>query len=284
MSWQALILISVFLASVSAIMQRLLMRDQKNDAIVASVLLQIISGLIIGLVGLITNQLNMVQNYGPVIWNFLLMIILYSTGGIAMFKAYQTMNPSRFAILFALRAVFTLIFSSILLNESLTIENFVGLILIIASIVLINYEKGGFKLQKGDLFALYTAFAFGTSNTNDRFLLNTIDVYPYMVLGFILPALVNLVIYNKRFRPFKTYINQEYLKKMALLCIIYAGSAIFFFVALEATDNSSQLASLNLLNGVITVLMSIVIFKEKDKLLLKIIAALISLMGLLLIA
>lgn len=284
MSWQALILISVFLASVSAIMQRLLMRDQKNDAIVASVLLQIISGLIIGLVGLITNQLNMVQNYGPVIWNFLLMIILYSTGGIAMFKAYQTMNPSRFAILFALRAVFTLIFSSILLNESLTLENFLGLILIIASIVLINYEKGGFKLQKGDLFALYTAFAFGTSNTNDRFLLNTIDVYPYMVLGFILPALVNLVIYNKRFRPFKTYINQEYLKKMALLCIIYAGSAIFFFVALEATDNSSQLASLNLLNGVITVLMSIVIFKEKDKLLLKIIAALISLMGLLLIA
>lgn len=284
MSWQALILISVFLASVSAIMQRLLMRDQKNDAIVASVLLQIISGLIIGLVGLITNQLNMVQNYGPVIWNFLLMIILYSTGGIAMFKAYQTMNPSRFAILFALRAVFTLIFSSILLNESLTFENFLGLILIIASIVLINYEKGGFKLQKGDLFALYTAFAFGTSNTNDRFLLNTIDVYPYMVLGFILPALVNLVIYNKRFRPFKTYINQEYLKKMALLCIIYAGSAIFFFVALEATDNSSQLASLNLLNGVITVLMSIVIFKEKDKLLLKIIAALISLMGLLLIA
>lgn len=201
-----------------------------------------------------------------------------------MFKAYQTMNPSRFAILFALRAVFTLIFSSILLNESLTFENFLGLILIIASIVLINYEKGGFKLQKGDLFALYTAFAFGTSNTNDRFLLNTIDVYPYMVLGFILPALVNLVIYNKRFRPFKTYINQEYLKKMALLCIIYAGSAIFFFVALEATDNSSQLASLNLLNGVITVLLSIVIFKEKDKLLLKIIAALISLIGLLLIA
>lgn len=284
MSWQALILISVFLASVSAIMQRLLMRDQKNDAIVASVLLQIISGLIIGLVGLITNQLNMIQNFEPVIWNFLLMIILYSTGGIAMFKAYQTMNPSRFAILFALRAVFTLVFSSILLNESLTLENFLGLILIIASIVLINYEKGGFKLQKGDLFALYTAFAFGTSNTNDRFLLNTIDVYPYMVLGFILPALVNLVIYNKRFRPFKTYINQEYLKKMALLCIIYAGSAIFFFVALEATDNSSQLASLNLLNGVITVLMSIVIFKEKDKLLLKIIAALISLMGLLLIA
>lgn len=284
MSWQALILISVFLASVSAIMQRLLMRDQKNDAIVASVLLQIISGLIIGLVGLITNQLNMIQNFEPVIWNFLLMIILYSTGGIAMFKAYQTMNPSRFAILFALRAVFTLVFSSILLNESLTLENFLGLILIIASIVLINYEKGGFKLQKGDLFALYTAFAFGTSNTNDRFLLNTIDVYPYMVLGFILPALVNLVIYNKRFRPFKTYINQEYLKKMALLCIIYASSAIFFFVALEATDNSSQLASLNLLNGVITVLMSIVIFKEKDKLLLKIIAALISLMGLLLIA
>jgi len=284
MSWQALILISVFLASVSAIMQRFLMREQKNDAIVASVLLQIISGVIIGLVGLVTGQLNMVQDYGPVIWNFLLMIILYSTGGIAMFKAYQTMNPSRFAILFALRAVFTLIFSSILLNESLTIENFLGLVLIIASIVLINYEQGGFKLQKGDLFALYTAFAFGTSNTNDRFLLNTIDVYPYMVLGFILPALVNLVLYNPRFKNYKTYLNMVYLKKMALLCIIYAGSAIFFFVALEATDNSSQLASLNLLNGVITVLMSIVIFKEKEKLVLKIIAALISLMGLLLIA
>jgi drug/metabolite transporter (DMT)-like permease len=284
MSWQALILISVFLASVSAIMQRFLMRDQKNDAIVASVLLQIISGLIIAFVGGITGQLNMSQNYQPVIWNFLLMVLLYSTGGIAMFKAYQSMNPSRFAILFALRAVFTLVFSSILLNESLTAANFLGLVLIIASIVLINYEKGGFKLQKGDLFALYTAFAFGTSNTNDRFLLNSIAVYPYMVLGFILPALVNLVIYNRRFRDYKTFLNQSYLKKMFLLCIIYAGSAIFFFVALEATNNSSQLASLNLLNGVITVLMSIVIFKEKDKLLIKIIAALVSLVGLLLIA
>jgi drug/metabolite transporter (DMT)-like permease len=260
------------------------MKDQDNDPIVASVLLQIISGIIIALAGLFQGLLNMDQDYQSVAVNIILMVLLYSSGGITMFLAFQRMNPSRFAIIFASRAVFTLIFSSLLLQESLTGNNFLGLILILVSIIMLNYVKGTWKFSKGDIFAFYTAFAFGTSNTNDRFLLATIDTYPYMVIGFLLPALVNLLIFRKRFLPLKSFVNQHYLTKMLVLCVIYAGSAIFFFLALQKTDNSSQLASLNLLNGVITVMLSIWIFKEKDRLGVKILAAGISLVGLMLIA
>jgi uncharacterized membrane protein len=73
------------------------------------------------------------------------------------------------------------------------------------------------------------------------------------------------------------------MPKMIILCVIYSLAAIFFFMALDITDNSSELVSLNLLSGILTVLLSIVIFKEREKVVIKIIAGLVSLAGLLLI-
>jgi drug/metabolite transporter (DMT)-like permease len=148
---------------------------------------------------------------------------------------------------------------------------------------MINYEKGAFKLGKGDIYVLYTAFVFGTGTTNDRYILSIIDPYPYMVLGFILPGIVNILIFRKSVKGIGHILNVKFLGSFLVYVFIYILGSITFYLAMGTTDNSSQLSSLSLLQGILTVILSIIIFKEKDRILVKILAGVISLVGLLML-
>ena len=70
---------------------------------------------------------------------------------------------------------------------------------------------------------------------------------------------------------------------MLLLCLLYGLAAVSFFAALQASPNSSQIFTINAFGAVITVALSIIILKERDYLVRKLIGAIVSLSGLLLV-
>ena len=130
---------------------------------------------------------------------------------------------------------------------------------------------------------MYTALVFGTGVTNDRYILSIIDPYPYMVLGFTLPGVVNILIFRKSIKGIGHILNAKFLGSFLVYVFIYILGSITFYLAMGITDNSSQLSSLSLLQGILTVILSIIIFKEKDRILMKILAGIISLAGLLML-
>lgn len=179
MSWQLLILISITLYSVSVLLQRIILKEHESQPVAYSIFFQLITGIIIGLVGFLFADMSLPGNLAKLLPNLILMTFLYGFANFFIFKSLKQTEASKFTIVFATRAFFTVLASSLLLRESLTQIQFFGAILIFSGVILINLKSSRFSLDKGSLLALLAAITFGTANTNDRYLLGFFNVYPF---------------------------------------------------------------------------------------------------------
>lgn len=283
MSWPILIAISVVLYSVSVLLQRLILKENESQPIAYSILFQFLTGIFIGLVGLLFADLSLPTNLKPLLPNLILMTFLYGFSNVFIFKSLKQIEASKFTIIFATRAFFTVLASSLLLKEMLARQQFLGVLLIFSGVVLVNLQSAKISFGKGELLALLGAAAFGSANTNDRYLLQFFEVYPYITVAFVAPSILMSVIYPKELRHIQLFLHQKVLTKVLLLCVLYAFSAISFFAALQVGENSSQIASVNLTSVIVTVLLSIIFLKERGNLAKKVVGTGLSFIGLLLL-
>ena len=279
-----MILVSVILYSISVLLQRVILKENESQPIAYSMFFQLLVGIVIGITGSLFADMSLPSNLTPLFWNLLLMTFLYAFANVFIFKSLKLTEASKFTIVFATRAFFTVFASSLLLKEFLTGSQFLGALLIFSGVVLINLKSSKFSLDKGSLFALLGALAFGLANTNDRYLLKSFNIYPYITLAFIAPFFLMTVIYPKELKHLKLFLGKTVLKKVLLLSVIYAFSAISFFAALQISNNSSRVASANLTSVIITVILSALFLKERESLSKKIAGAVLSFIGLLLLA
>lgn len=278
MNWQILIFISLSVYAVAIILQRLLMRDEKSDSVAYSIFFQGFTGLLILIFALFTTGITF-PPLKPLIVNLILMTLLYGFANIFGFKALKLIEASEFTILFATRALFTLLASSLLLREGLNLYQFIGAFLILLAVVLVTIKSTKFRLKKGELFALAAALCFGLTNTNDRYLLGYFEVYSYVILAYFLPAIFTAVIYPKSVIKMKIFLKSTYLVKMLVMCILYAVSSIAFFTALQIGNNSSIVVIINLLSVILIVILSAIFLRERSHIVRKILGAVLSIIG-----
>ena len=275
--------ISVLLYSVSVLLQRILLKNNKSEPISFSIFFQIGVALVIGMIVLVIQGRIPIPNISNISWSVLVMTVLYALSNILIFKSLKVTEASRFTIIFSSKTLFAIIGSSLIFKEGLTPIQWVGAVLIIVGVVAVSSSKLNLKFNKGDMFALAAAFLFGLANTNDRFLVKFFDPYSYVVLGFLLPGVLIAIFYPKKIVNMKEYIKKTFIFKMLLLCLLYGLSAVAFFAALSISPNSSQIFTINAFGAIITVVLAIVVLKERDYLARKIIGAIVSLAGLLLV-
>lgn len=282
MSWQVLILFSVFTYSVSILLQRVLVKEDKSDPIAFSITFQFITGILIGLYGYATQDMRL-PNLTPIVGNIVLMITMYTLGNYFLFNALKHIEASKFTVIFSSRAFFTVVASTIFLQESLDLRQWAGAVLIFLAIILVTGKIRNRTFQKAEWFALLAAMCFGFEITNDRILLRTLSVYPFSFWGFLLPGVVLSLVYRKSVPNISRFLRPQTLATMVLLCTIYAASALAFFVGLQIAPNSSQVTTVNLTSVIVIVLLSIVFLKEHTEWVKKVIGAVISFAGLLLL-
>jgi drug/metabolite transporter (DMT)-like permease len=284
MSWQVLILISVALYSISVLLQRVILKENTSQPVAYSIFFQFLTGIVIGVVGFLSADMSLPSNLPGLIWNLVLMTFLYGFSNVLIFKSLKEIEASKFTVIFAARPFFTVLASSFFLKEFLSGIQWAGSLLIFAGVILVNLKSSKFSLDKGSLLALLGAIAFGLANTNDRYLLSSFNVYPYITIGFIMPAVLVSLVYPQELKKIELFLDQKILKRVFVLSVVYAFSAITFFAALQASDNSSQVASINITSVIVTVILATVFLKERDNLLKKLIGAGLSFAGLLLLA
>lgn len=283
MSWQLLILISVVLYSISVLFQRAILKENESRPIAYAMFFQFLTGIVLGVVGFLSADMTLPPNLSSLFWNLILMVILYAFSNILIFKSLKQIEASKFSIIFATRAFFTVLASSLLLKEFLTGSQFLGVLLIFSGVILVNLKSSKFSFDKGSLLALLAALAFGSANTNDRFLLGSFNIYPYMTIGFIASSLLMAAVYPKELKHIKIFLDKKILKKILILFVLYAFNAVAFFAALQKSDNSSQVASVNLSAVIVTVVLAVIFLKERGNLPKKVIGAILSFIGLLLL-
>lgn len=282
MSWQILMLISVVTYSFSILLQRILLKENTSDPKAFSALFAAITGLCIGVFGFMTADMRL-PALGPILPNFVLMIVLYAMGGFLFSTALKHVEVSFLTILFSSRALFNILASTLFLHEGLQGKQFIGTFLILLSIVLVNLKSTKISFGKYAWVALLAALFYGVQTTNDRYLLQTFSLYPYVSLAFLLPAILLACTDRHIVKHMQPLLKKNMVGKLILSCAIYALSAITFFAALQISPNSSQVASVNVSSVILTVILGMVILKERGNGIKKVIGAVLSTIGLLLV-
>ncbi len=283
MIWQLAIGLSVLFSSVTTILQRVLLKDQKTDPIAASIFYLTMCGVLVGAVGIALGQNFFPSDFTSVIPSLVLMTALYGFGNLFLFRALNQIEASRFVVLFSSRSLITALLSWIVLHEILNGTQWIGATLLFLGIVLVTIQGWKFSIEKGDILALLATAAFGAEVVNDRVILQSYDLYPYISVAFLLPALMTAVFFPASARKMPEFFRFSLFRKVALPSVTYTASAMLFFVALTKSGNTSQVAVINVSSVVITAVLSIVLLRERTNMAKKFTGALCAFIGLIFI-
>jgi len=281
MSWQILVALATITNAIAVVLQRVLMKGKNSDPIAFSIVFQLLVGILTGTYACIKG-FNL-PNLVPFIPNLILMALLYGLGNALVFKALKTIDASEFTIIFASRTLWIVIGAVIFLKESFSLQQFLGTVLIISSIILVSWKRKKIVIGGGIWTALLAAVVMGAAFTNDVFIVSSFDVPSYLTLAFIVPALVVWALYPKSTKAMKLIFEKQNLMQLLVLAVIYSGAAISIFLAYQVGKNASQIAPLNQTSTILTVLLSMIFLGERSDYLKKVIGAVVSFIGVLLV-
>lgn len=283
LSWQVLITINVVFYSISTLLQRVILKENQSRPIAFAIFFQCMVGLFIGAVGFLTGQMTIPSSITQVIPNLLFMTVIYAVFNVLTFFALKYTEASLFTIILASRAFFTIAASSFFLKESLTPLQVGGACLIIGGIIVANTQNTKhIKINKGVIFTALAALSLGLANTNDRIILQTIPLYPFLTIAFLLPAVLTALVFPREVPAIPMFFNKTVILKTLSIALFYGLSATTFFAGLQTTTNSSQFATISLTSTILIVLLSMIFLKERDNLWKKIAGTGLSFLGLLL--
>ncbi|MBI2430560.1 MAG: DMT family transporter [Candidatus Levybacteria bacterium] len=282
MSWQVLIAVSLLCYSVTTLLQRVFLKDSKINPVLFAIYFQFFTGVFIGIFGFALSDMSL-PPLRPFLGNLLLMAVLYALANTLIFNALKQIEASRFAIIFSSRTLFTIFASSLLLKEGLTLQQFGGAFLILTGIVVANMKTKMFIFGKTEFLVLVAAACFGFALTNDSFLLKSFSLYPYAFINLIFPAIFLFLLNISKIKDGSFFFKAKFFGRMIVISFLYAVSVLTFFSALQTSGNSSQISAISTVSVIITVILAIIFLKEQENMGKKILGAILSFIGLLLI-
>lgn len=279
MSWQLLIGLSVLVNSISVLLQRFILGAGKVTPGAFSVFVGLMCGGLLALIAAVQGKLSFVGVVES--WpNILLATLTYAAGGLITNIALKKTEASKFTVLFATRGLITIVIAAVLLNESVSLLRGLGAVLIFLGVAVTSWQAKQLRLQEGDWLSLIGAVIFGIANVNDRFALQRMELYPYLILAYVLPALVIAMVLPKSVSDMRVIFQPQQFASLLILTVFFLLSGLTFFAALQIAPNTAQVAAINLTSVVTIVALSVIFLKETAHWQQKLIGACITLVGL----
>ncbi len=202
-------------------------------------------------------------------------------------KPYNKQRPQFllfYLTLEQLRAIIVVFAAVLLLNNPFTAKQVLGTVLILLSVVIVSFKKEKLKFKKGEIFSLLagTFLAFGV--INDSIILKKFDVATFSALGFFIPGVFLWAINPKSTSKILAFPKDKFFPKLAVLCLIFGTAYLTYNLAYNSSQNAAKIAAIFPITSVLTVLISMILLKERQNILVKLFAALISFTGVLLIS
>lgn len=283
MSWQLLTIMSVTTFSVSVLLQRLLLHKHKSDPYAYVIAFQGLTGVLVGVYAIFHGfQLpELSKLWFPV----LATMILYGVGHVAYAKTLQLVEASAFPILFATQAIWVMSIGVLFFDETLNIRQVIGALLVLGGVALLTKRPKAiskFKLERSVVLGLLTGLLFGLASVAWAYVGRHADTVSWTALGFIGPAIVVLLARPQAARKLKPFFSGEVAGSMVLLCLIFSVSGVTLLQAYQS-GNLSVVAPLRQTGIIVTLLLGVFFLHERDNLRRKVLGALISFVGALLI-
>jgi drug/metabolite transporter (DMT)-like permease len=280
MEWYWYLIINICVFSLATVYQRSILKHSKDPA-----LFYVVNGLVAGSI-LLAHGLWVgfkIPNIQDISLNLIAMTVLLGFGNLLNFNALKKVDASEFTVLFSTRAIWSVLAAVLVLGESFGPKQIIGAALIISSVFLVSWKKKSFRLNEGEMLTLAAAAFFGLEFINDTYLLNRVDLLFYIPLIFLFPALAVAAVNFKKLPTITRVVSFKDFLKLSFLGLLFAVSATATLTAYQVGHNAAQIAILNQTSTIVIVFLGIIFLNERSHMKLKILGAVISLIGVFLV-
>lgn len=282
-SWFIFTLCAIFVLAVAELAQKLSLIQKENISAEANnFLVWIIQGLIAFLFIIIFRiPVSLDINIQLLIKLFALGS-LYFWAGTLYYSSYKGESVGVSVILVTISTVISTTLGIIFLNEIAYFLKFLGIILIILSIILLRYSKKD-RLNKYNILALAGGLLYGIAYTLDKSFVIQLDAHIYHIVFCFIIGLCSLL-----YKPRIIIMDIRKLKFKNLIPIFI--SAITFFLFNKFTflsySRGGEVGKVDAINNAsifLIILLEIIVLKERKFLTKKIITAIISFIGIIIL-
>lgn len=279
MQWFIFAGINVVSSAVSALFQKLAMKKEESDPVIASILFQFLLTFFGALFALFTGFHLPSLTLFPY---FLLSGALYAGGTVAFFRSIKLIEASEMTVLAGSGVLFTILISFLFIHEQLTPTQLVGAILILCAVILINYNRKTFRLNTGAWLAVLGAACYGIAVVADTYIVKRYDAVSFLPLASFTPGLIISLWYARKVP--ETIRSLKHIDRNLLIySFLYAIQGVTFYLALQYGALVSQMSTISRASIILTVLLAMILLKEREKVILKVLSAVLVTAGVLLI-
>lgn len=279
MQWFYLSLFSLFLFSLSSILQRKLLRDMV-------VLNPVLFGFIFQvLVGLFAIPIFLVYrgtiSVSLTIWGYIIVAgILYAASNFLGYHALKITEVSRISVIGSSRSLWVLIGSILILGEKLKTLNLLGIFLIVFSLALIFWEKEKqIEMNKGQRFALFATILSGFALVVDGLILREFSVAFYLIISSLLTGGGTLAFSPKSITKIAPYKDRKVFIPMIFASFIFAFAVFLMYTSYKIGGKMAAVISITQSAAILTIFLSALLLKETKDLPKKIIALALCILG-----
>ena len=280
MTWFHWALSNAFFTSLARVLQKKAMNNYEDKSDAFSVIYQLLPALML-LTGVLIFG-SPIPDFLADWHNWVIGALSFSLGSIFLFRAYSLSQVSTTSIIFSSRVVWTMVFASILLGESLGFNEISGAVLIFLGIVVVSWGNG-LQFDKGNIFAVLSALFFAIGMVNEPYLLENNETLSVIAFEMMLTAPVIILLRRKSVKDIPIVIRNV---NPLLILIPSAMFAFGAFSVLSAYSSGGQLVHITpvtLTSRLFIVILSYIFLDERDKMLQKIIGVILCIAGTLII-
>jgi drug/metabolite transporter (DMT)-like permease len=275
MDWLILTAFSVISRSIYGVMTKVLSNKLETSihtqAAILPFITKILSFLVSPLIGGINFDLSKVN-----IVALILVVITQGIGNIIYFEAIKKLTNSTAQIAFSSILIFNTLLALVFFDLHLSFINIIGLFLLMISIL--SVTTGKIELNKtGILLMVLAAFLFSVFQLASAEVSNQIGTTTYLVITYWGAALIVFVLKAKIIiNDFSKLKNIKSSFGIPLLTAIPSlGNFIFAYYAYSSAPEPAKVAMLLTSQVVLTILLSYFFLKEKKRLFINILAAIL---------
>ncbi|MEI7989617.1 MAG: DMT family transporter [Chloroflexota bacterium] len=282
MSWQLLTALSVLLFSLNGLFHRVLMKEESSDPIAQTIAFYGLGGLFAFVVAIFRGGFHYQISIDQIPF-FVLFTAFGTLAPVFGFKALKLIGASENSILSSTTRLWVVLGAFIILHEPFSLAKIIGTIVILVGIGFAQWQKEKLAINKGAIFALIAALSYAITEIIAFYILRNFDVPSFSVYSCILPVILLLIIKPKSISKLSFYFPPRRALNIGLVSINDTISTMLLFLAYQVGHNAAQIGPLMATQTIISVILAIVILKERDNMFNKIIGATIVVFGIILV-
>ena len=282
MSWWALTLLGILVFSPKGLLYRVLMKDHESDPYAQSVVFFGLGGTFALLFSLFHGGFQYRIPSGQRLL-FLPLTLCATVGPVLLFKAYQRIDASEIAILQSSQKLWAVLGAFVFLQEPFSANKILGTLLVVVGMAITLWRRKRFQVNEGVALVLGATLFYAGMDLVSYYILWDFDALSLIVYVCYLPVVTLLLLRPQTVKRISLYFKPKYALGVSVLALCDTVGTLCFFFAYQVGRNAAQIVPLAGLITINSVLLGILVLKERTNLPHKVMGALVTVVGALLV-